>query len=62
MELLAHLKGVGRGFGQGDMMTVGGNRYIFTGRMVVDVTNPKEPTIANAIAPRGELAYNQALG
>lgn len=62
MELLAHLKGVGRGFGQGDMMTVGGNRYIFTGRMVVDVTNPKEPTIANASAPRGELAYNQALG
>ena len=61
MELLAHLKGVDRGFGQADMMTVGGNRYIFTGRMVVDVTNAKEPAITNASAPYGELAYNQAL-
>ena len=62
MKLLAHLKVVGRGFGQGDMMTIGGNRYIFTGRKVVDVTNPEEPVIVNEDAPRGEIAYNQAMG
>lgn len=56
MTLLAHLPR-----GSGEMMTIGGNRYLVGGGVVVDVTNPKEPVIINQRAPGGQLAYNQAL-
>lgn len=55
MTLLAHLPR-----GGGDMMTIGGNRYLVGGGVVVDVTDPKNPVIINEKAPGGELAYNQA--
>ena len=58
MKLLAHLPG---SFGMGDMMTVGGNRYLFLGPGVVDVTDPENPVIINNESPRGEVAYNQSL-
>lgn len=66
MTLLAHLPG--RFYHKG-LMTVGGNRYLFTGGaspqhgpgLVVDVTNPKQPVVINERAPRGDVAYNRAL-
>ena len=42
-------------------MTIGDKRYLIGGRLVVDVTNAKQPVIVNPKAPRGELAYNQAM-
>ena len=62
MTLLARVERAGRGFGGGQMMTIGGNRYLVGGGVIVDVTNPKEPVIVNQRAPGGEVAYNKALG
>jgi len=47
--------------GGGDMMTIGDRRYLVGEGLVIDVTNPKEPVIVNRKAPRGEVAYNQAM-
>ena len=58
MTLLAHVPGR---YNQADMVTIGGNRYLFAGGKVVDVTNPKEPVIVNDDAPNGQIAYNQSL-
>jgi hypothetical protein len=58
MTVIEH---VPEGGGGGDMMTSGDRRYLIGGRLVVDVTDPKKPAIVNSKAPRGELAYNQAL-
>ena len=57
MTLLAHVPGR---FNQSDMVTFGGNRYLFAGGKIVDVTNPKQPVIVNDQAPGGQIAYNQA--
>ena len=56
MTLLAHVPR-----GGGEIMTIGGNRYMFGGGVVVDITNPKEPVIINNRAPGGEIGYNQTL-
>ena len=56
MTVLAHLPR-----GGGEMMTIGGNRYLVGGGVIVDVTNPKNPVIINQRAPGGQVAYNQAL-
>lgn len=61
MTLLARVQRVGRGFSGGEMMTIGGNRYIISGGVIVDVTNPKEPVIVNDRAPYGEVGYNKVL-
>ena len=61
MTLLAHVSPANRGFGEGGMMTVGGNRYLFSGGVAVDVTDPKHPIVVNDKAPGGELAYNKSL-
>src|SRR3990172_111482 len=58
MTVLAHLPVGGL---IGDMLTIGGSRYLVTGGVVVDVTNPREPVIINQKSPGGEIAYNQAL-
>ena len=57
MTLLAHVPR-----GGGDMMTIGGNRYLVGGGVIIDVTNPKQPVIVNERVPGGEVAYNKALG
>src|SRR3989304_1175067 len=54
MTLLAHLPE-----GGGEMMTIGGNRYLVGGGVVVDVTDPKNPVVINHRAPGGQTAYNQ---
>ncbi len=56
MTLLAHLPR-----GEGQMMTIGGNRYLVGGGVIVDVTNPEQPVIVNERAPSGELGYNKTL-
>src|SRR3972149_2052298 len=56
--VLAHVPG---SFFVADMMTIGSNRYLVSGGVVVDVSNPKQPVIINHKAPGGEVAYNQAL-
>src|SRR3989304_2452300 len=56
MTLLAHLPR-----GSGEMMNIGGNRYLVGGGVVVDVTNPKEPVIVNQRSVGGQVASNQAL-
>src|SRR3989304_3004220 len=58
MMLLAHVPG---NFGHGELMTIGGNRYLMVGGRVLDMTNPQQPVLVNERAPGGELAYNQAL-
>ncbi len=57
MTVIAH---VPEGGGT-DMMTIGDRRYVVGDRLVIDVTNPKEPAIVNRKAPRGEVAYNQSM-
>ncbi len=43
------------------MMTIGANRYLVGGGVIIDVTDPKNPAIVNPKAPGGELSYNQAM-
>lgn len=59
MTLLAHVPGR---FGGGEMMTLGGNRYVVAGRTIIDVTDPKHPAVVNDKASGGQVAYNKTLG
>ena len=43
------------------MMTVGDRRYL-VGGTVIDVTDPTKPVVVATDVPRGELAYNKAMG
>ena len=62
MELIGHLPGPGRGGGMQMMSAPGGQRLIFQGADVVDVTDPRQPRFVNkGGASNGQLAYNSQL-
>lgn len=58
MTLLAHVAEVSGG---PQMMTSGAKRYVVGGGTITDVTDPRKPVIVNRKAPRGQVAYNQAM-
>jgi hypothetical protein len=59
MTLVAHLPA---SQGGPQMMTIGDQRYIIGRGTVTDVTDPRHPLVINNRAPRGQVAYNQAMG
>jgi hypothetical protein len=64
MELIAHVPpskpGTGRGAGQ--MMAIGGQRLLFSSGDVIDVSDPRNPTIiSRGGAVGGDLVYNAQL-
>ncbi len=70
MEIIAHLPASGTvaepvmpGRSAGQMMAIGKQRFLLSGRDVLDVTDPRNPQVFNdGGAPgSGELAYNQQL-
>src|SRR5450759_575298 len=62
MELVGHLPGPGRGGGMQMMSAPGGQRLIFQGTDVIDVTDPRQPKLVNkGGAANGQLAYNAQL-
>lgn len=62
MELIGHLPGNGRSGGMQMMNGPGGQRLIFQGSDVFDVTDPRNPRFVNkGNAASGQLAYNAQL-
>jgi hypothetical protein len=62
MELVGHVPGPGRGGGMQMMSAPGGQRLIFQGADVIDVTDPRNPKVINkGAAAGGQLAYNAQL-
>ena len=62
MELIGHLPGAGRSGGMQMMSAPGGQRLIFQGGDVIDVTDPRNPRFINkGAAAGGQLAYNAQL-
>jgi hypothetical protein len=62
MELIGHLPGAGRSGGMQMMSAPGGQRLIFQGNDVFDVTDPRNPRFVNkGNAAGGQLAYNSQL-
>ena len=63
MEVVGHLPGAGRSGGMQMMTAPGGQRLIFQGSDVFDVTDPRNPRFVNkGNAAGGQLAYNAQLG
>ena len=62
MELVAHIPGPGRNGGGQIMSAPGGQRLLFQGRDVIDVTDARNPKFINkGNASGGQLAYSQQL-
>lgn len=62
MELIAHVPGPGRNRGAQLMSASGGQRLLFQGNTVFDVTDAKNPKAINSGKSRGgQLAYNKDL-
>jgi hypothetical protein len=58
MEVIAHLP-EGRA---GQMMAIGSKRFLFSGRNVLDVSDPRDPKMVNSGGGQnGQLAYNATL-
>ena len=62
MEIIAHIPGPGRAGGAQIMSASGGQRLLFQGNTVFDVTDPKNPKAINkGNSVGGQLAYNKDL-
>ena len=62
MEIIGHLPGPGRTGGMQIMPALGGQRLMFQGADVLDVTDPRNPKILNkGGSAGGQLAYNSQL-
>ncbi len=62
MEIIAHIPGPGRAGGAQIMSAAGGQRLLFQGNTVFDVTDPRNPKPINkGNSVGGQLAYNKDL-